>query len=722
MRKFTVAISALALVTSFAMAGKGESHAVTYEFNDTTLTDDQRLDALMPLLTLDEKIELLSTNVGVPRLGIASYNTVEGLHGLSLGGPGKDYVGEVTTSFPQAYGLGETWDPELIERVAAQSAYEARYYAQRPGAKYHPLVMLAPNADLARDPRWGRTEESFGEDPYLTATMTVAKIKGLQGPNPRYWRVASLMKHFLANSNEFGRDSTSSDYDSRLFRDYYSYPFYKGITEGGSRAFMAAYNAWNGIPMSIHPCLDSITRQEWGNDGIICTDGGALGLLITGHKSFPTRTEGAAAIVKSSIGMFLDKYKDEVRKALDKGLLSESDIDRAIRGNLKVSLKLGMLDGQNTSNPYRHIGADTTGVAPWLRPETKALVREVTAKSMVLLKNGDSIHKALLPLDLDNIKKIAVVGPYGDQVMGAWYSGRAPYTVTVVEGLRNALEGKEIEVTYVEDNRMDKAEKAAREADVVIACLGNHPYGHKRDWFFCPVPSEGREAVDRRALNLPDEDLLRQLMAANPNTILLLTSGFPYAINWAQENVPSILHVTHCSQEHGNGVADVLLGHVNPAGRTTQTWPRDILHLPRMMDYDIRNGHTYMYYRHEPLYPFGYGLSYTTFDYKDLKLSRMKDGGLAVDFTLTNTGDRDGEEVAQVYVNTTADSPMRLKGFERVGLKAGESRRMHLEIPRDRLGSWSEAHHAFYLEPSSKVTVSVGASSADLRLSGEQKL
>ena len=715
-------MATLPFALAISVGTHGAAYAQTYAFNDTTLTDSQRLDALIPMLTLDEKIELLSTNVGVPRLGIASCNTVEGLHGLSLGGPGKDRLGEMTTSFPQAYGLGESWDTDLIERVAAQSSYEARYYAQRPDAKYHPLVMLAPNADLARDPRWGRTEESFGEDPWLTAAMTVAKIKGLQGPNPRYWRVASLMKHFLANSNEFGRDSTSSNYDSHLFREYYSYPFYKGITEGGSRAFMASYNSWNGIPMSVHPCLDSITRREWDNDGIICTDGGALGLLITAHKRYPTRAEGAAAVVKSSIGMFLDKYRDEVREALDRGLLTEGDIDRAIRGNLKVALKLGMLDGPDSPNPYRYIGADTTGIAPWLRPETRALVREATAKSMVLLKNGDSIRQALLPLDLNKIKKIAVVGPYANQVVGDWYGVRPPYTVTVVEGLRNALKDYGIEVVYVEDNRMDQAEIAARDADVVIACLGNHPYGHKRDWFFCPVPSDGREAVDRRALTLPDEDFLRQLMAANPNTILLLTSSFPYAINWAQANVPSILHVTHCSQEHGNGVADVLLGRVNPAGRTTQTWPRDILHLPPMMDYDIRNGHTYMYYRHEPLYPFGYGLSYTTFDYKDLKLSKMKDGGLAVEFTLANNGPLDGEEVAQVYVKTSADAPNQLKAFDRVPLKAGESRRMRLEIPRERLGSWSEAHKAFYLAPGTNLTVSVGTSSADLRLTSHRKL
>ena len=520
--------------------------AAHYAFQDTALPDSVRVECLLKELTLDEKVALLSTDLGVPRLGIPHCWQVEGLHGLSLSGPGKEKPDTIpTTIFPQAYGLGETWDPELLRRIAAQVAEEARYYSQIDSGRRCMLVMRAPNADLARDPRWGRTEESFGEDPYLTAAMTVAKIKGLQGDNPRYWKTAALMKHFLANSNEFGRDSSSSDFDSELFREYYAYPFYKGITEGGSRAYMAAYNSWNGIPMAMHPCLDSITRKEWGNDGIICTDGGALGLLISAHKRFPSRAEGAAAIVKATTGQFLDRYVDDVREALSSGLLSEADIDRAIRGNIKVALKLGLLDGENSANPYLAIGSDTTAV-PFLSDYAKALAREAVAKSVVLLKNSPSLNgKALLPLDKDKIRKIALIGPYADNIVQDWYSGMPPYEVTVLDGVRNAVEGTGIKVTYAPDNRMDMAVKLAAEADVVIVCTGNHPFGTKRDWFFCPVPSDGREAVDRRSLVLPDEDMIRQIYAVNPNTVLLLVSSFPYAINWSNDNLPAILHVTH---------------------------------------------------------------------------------------------------------------------------------------------------------------------------------
>src|SRR5689334_11485039 len=233
-------------------------------------------------MTLDEKISALSTHPDVPRLGIKGAGHVEGLHGLAMGGPGGWGRPKVvpTTQFPQAVGLGNTWDPDLLRRAAAIEGLETRYMFQSP--KYHQggLVVRAPNADLARDPRWGRTEESYGEDAFFNATMVVSFVKGLQGDDPKYWLTASLMKHFLANSNENGRGSSSSNFDAQLFWEYYSLPFHMGITRGGSRAFMAAYNAYNGTPMEVNPILKDITVKQWGNDGIICTDGGAMKNLV----------------------------------------------------------------------------------------------------------------------------------------------------------------------------------------------------------------------------------------------------------------------------------------------------------------------------------------------------------------------------------------------------------------------------------------------------------
>lgn len=689
----------------------------TQAFQDTTLTDEQRVDHLLSILTLDEKINLLSTDLGVPRLNIPRCGHYEGLHGLTLGGPAmwggrqRTEDGKVvptdcpTTIFPQSYGLGSTWDTDLVQKVAEQAAEEARYYMQTTGNKRHALVMRAPNADLARDPRWGRTEESFGEDAFLTAQLTIASVRGLQGNHPRYWKTASLMKHFLANSNEDGRDSTSSDFDTRLFHEYYAYPFYKGITEGGSRAFMAAYNSWNGIPMSIHPCLEEITRKQWGNNGIICTDGGALKLLIEAHKSFPSFAEGAAAVVKATTGQFLDAYVPYVKEALEKGLLTEVDIDKAIRGNIFVALKLGLLDGDNSRNPYLSIGKNSTETPPFMTAEARRLAREVTAKSVVLLKN-----KKLLPLDAGKLRKIAVIGPYSDKIVQDWYSGTPPYETTILSGIRNAVkEGTEI--IHAEDNRMGQAEKAAAAADVAIVCVGNHPYGTRADWKFSPVPSDGREAVDRKSLMLPDEDLVKLVLKANPNTILVLVSSFPYTINW--------------SQEQGNGLADVLFGKVNPAGRTVQTWVKDITDLPDIMDYDIRNGRTYMYHQGPVLYPFGYGLSYSDFTYEKIESVKQDKKNIRVTVSVKNTSGRDGEEVVQLYASypdSKVERPSKqLRAFRRIPIKAGETRKVTLTVPKEELGYWNEGKQMFVVEPGT-VKLLIGASSEDIRLEGKIRL
>ena len=696
-----------------------------HTFHNTDLSDSIRVDLLLDMLTLEEKINLLSTNLGVPRLGIRNAWHSEGLHGMALGGPahwgGKE--DSPTSTFPQAYGLGSTWDTALVKKVAEIEAQEIRYYTQRTPEPKGGLVMRAPNADLARDPRWGRTEESFGEDAYLASRMTVSFIKGLQGERARYWKSASLMKHFMANSNEDGRDSTSSDFDERLFREYYSYPFYKGITEGGSRAFMASYNAWNGIPMTIHPILNSITRREWGNNGIICTDGGALRLLITAHKAFPTLWEGAAAVVKATVGQFLDDYLLAVNQAITYGVLTEGDIDKAIRGNLYVALKLGLLDSpmDYAAQPYTGIGVSQTE-EPWEKQEVKDFVRLVTAKSAILLKNkpAGGERTPLLPLNSAKIRSIAVIGPRADEVIFDWYSGTPAYTVTILEGIRNAV-GPDMEVFYEPSNSMDKAFIAASKADVAVVCIGNHPYGTNARWFYSPVPSDGREAVDRKALTLEQEDLAKVILKANPRTVLALVSSFPFAINWSQEHIPAIVHITNNSQELGNGLADVLFGKVNPAGRTTQTWVRDIADLPPMMDYNIRNGRTYMYFKGEPLYPFGYGLSYTSFAYGSLKMPESFTDTVQIEVMIRNTGPLDGEEVVQLYVaypSSALERPVRqLAGFERVLVPAGETRKIILSLKASDLAYWDVEKQRFAVEKG-KVRVLVGSSSADIRSEG----
>lgn len=685
-------------------------------FNDPAVNEEQRLDDLIARMTLDEKVDALGNNTQVPRLGIQASGSVEGLHGVVLGGPTYgDRANTPTTGFPQAYGLGETWDTDLLHRVATYISTENRYLFQNAKYRKSGLIMWTPNVDLGRDPRWGRTEECHGEDAFLTSRLAVAFIKGIQGDHPKYWRNASLMKHFLSNSNEYGRTFSSSNYSDKLFREYYAYPFYKGVTEGGSQALMTAYNAYNGTPCIMHPVLRNIVMKEWGLNGTLLTDGGAFRLLLSDHKRFDNdRAAAAAACIKAGITKFLDEYKDAVYEALHRKLISVEDIEKAIRGNLRISLKLGLLDHAE-DNPYAAIGVTDT-IAPWSKPETKALVREATLKSVVLLKNQDH----LLPLDRHKIKKIAVIGQRATEVLQDWYAGKPFYTVNVLDAIREEA-GNDIEVRYVKTNRMDSARTVAAWADVAIVCVGNHPTCNA-GWEQAPVISEGKEAVDRQSLQLDQEDLLLQVAQTNPNTIGVLISSFPYAINRANQTVPALLHLTQCSQELGHAVSDVIFGHYNPAGRLTQTWVKNITDLPHMMDYDITHGRTYMYFKEKPLYPFGYGLSYTRFNYSGTTLDdRIIERGdtLRVCFNLKNSGDMDGDEVVQLYVSarkhTDKDPIKQLKAFQRISLRKGETKKVELTVPYTELQVWDEKQNRFIL-PDKEMTLEIGASSSDIRL------
>lgn len=685
-------------------------------FNDPAINEEQRLDDLIARMTLDEKVDALGNNTQVPHLGIQASGSVEGLHGIVLGGPTYgDRANTPTTGFPQAYGLGETWDTDLLHRVATYISTENRYLFQNAKYRKSGLIMWTPNVDLGRDPRWGRTEECYGEDAFLTSRLAVAFIKGIQGDHPKYWRNASLMKHFLSNSNEYGRTFSSSNYSDKLFREYYAYPFYKGVTEGGSQALMTAYNAYNGTPCIMHPVLRNIVMKEWGLNGTLLTDGGAFRLLLSDHKRFDNdRAAAAAACIKAGITKFLDEYKDAVYEALHRKLISVEDIEKAIRGNLRISLKLGLLD-HTEDNPYAAIGVTDT-VAPWSKPETKALVREATLKSVVLLKNKDH----LLPLDRHKIKKIAVIGQRATEVLQDWYAGKPFYTVNVLDAIREEA-GSDIEVRYVKTNRMDSARTVAAWADVAIVCVGNHPTCDA-GWEQAPVISEGKEAVDRQSLQLDQEDLLLQVAQTNPNTIGVLISSFPYAINRANQTVPALLHLTQCSQELGHAVSDVIFGHYNPAGRLTQTWVKNITDLPHMMDYDITHGRTYMYFKEKPLYPFGYGLSYTRFNYSGTTLNdRVIERGdtLRVCFNLKNSGDMDGDEVVQLYVSarkhTDKDPIKQLKAFQRISLRKGETKKVELTVPYTELQVWDEKQNRFIL-PDKEMTLEIGASSSDIRL------
>jgi beta-glucosidase len=720
--KFRSVILSLVLQT----ACLGWSQPYQYPFQDPNLPMETRINNILSLMTVEEKINALSTDPSVPRLGIVGSSHIEGLHGAALGGPGgwggRGLQPVPTTQFPQSAGLGETWDPELLRKAAAVEGYEARYifntdtesFVDRRGNKRRRvgIVIRAPNTDLARDPRWGRSEESFGEDPFLTGTMAAAFAKGLQGDDPKYWLTASLMKHFLANSNEDGRDGSSSNFDERLLREYYSVPFRMGVMDGGSRAYMASYNAYNGIPMTVQPILRDITMNEWGLDGIICTDAGALTNMVTRHKYFADIDEASAGAIHAGINQFLDNYRAGVNAALDKKLINLAEIDGNLRGIYRVMIRLGLLDPPSMV-PYSNIKG--TGAA-WDNEEHKAIARKITQESIVLLKNANQF----LPLSKDSLKSVAVIGPYADQVALDWYSGTPPYTVSELDGIKNAL-GAKVKVSFAHDNTDGEAVNIAKSADVAIVVVGNHPTCNA-GWAKCPLPSDGKEAIDRQSITLEQEDLVKQVYTVNPRTVVVLIASFPFAILWTNDNVPAILHMTHNSQEAGNALADALFGDYNPAGRLVVTWPQSLDQLPPMMDYDIRHGRTYMYFKDKPLYPFGYGLSYTSFEYSKLKTSAEQmdsKGEIEVSFNLRNSGKRAGDEVVQLYVKHVGSQVERpieeLKGFKRIGLKPNETQTVHLTLPASALAYWDISKGSFQVEPE-QVDLLIGGSSADIRL------
>jgi beta-glucosidase len=719
------------VVLAAGLAGVAAAQA-DYPFRDPKLGDDQRIADLLGRLTLEEKLTLMSDHPKFPQLGIAFSGQVEGLHGLALGGPGGWGGGGrqpmPTTTFPQEKGLGATWDPDLLKRIATLEGYEARYDYQNLVGSRGGVVIRAPNADLSRDPRWGRTEESYGEDPFLVGTLTAAFAQGLQGSDPKHWQAASLMKHFLANENEDSRSSSSSDFDERLFREYYSVPFRMGFEQGGSRAVMAAYNSWNGTPMLIHPVLKDAMIKEWGNDGLICSDGGALSMLVTAHKSFPDKEHAVAAAVKAGVNNFLDRYIDDLRKALKDGLLTEAEMDASLHNELRLFLRLGEFDAPGV-DPYGGIGVKADGeLPPWERDSSRALARLATDESIVLLKNEGS----LLPLNRAKLKTIALIGPFTDQVLLDWYSGTPPYMVTALEGIREAAANhpndkdpslgtpaRGVKVLFDDGSDPAQAAALAGKADVAIVVVGNHPVCNA-PWAQCPTPSNGKEGMDRKTIVLEQEEMVKKVFAANPHTIEVLRASFPYAIVWSQQNLPAIVHMTHNSQEEGHGLADVLFGDYSPAGRLTQTWPTGDAQLLPIMDYNLLHGRTYLYSKEKPLYAFGYGLSYTSFAYEGLSVSAPKvaaEGSVQVTVKVKNTGKRASDEVVQMYVQhlgSKVDRPiLELKGFKRVSIEPGAERDVTLELkPRD-LAYWDAVAHLWRVEKE-QVRVLAGGSSDKL--------
>jgi beta-glucosidase len=692
----------------------------TYPFQDYCLPLETRVTNLLSLLTDDEAVSLLTEyQPAITRLGIPAFSTyTEGIHGLgsAQNEPTMTLLG---TQFPQASGLGETWDPEMTREVGAEEGLEARVYYVKYNGTHASLAIRAPVVDLNRDPRAGRNEESMGEDPYLVGEMTKGYVHGLQGDDPNYLQSASTAKHFLAYNQEENRGDLNVVVDDRNLREYYLIPFREVLQTQHGQSFMTSYNAVNGVPNTVSPFIQSIVIGEWGFDGMVCTDADAMQATYESYHYFPSLIAAAAGTVIAGTPVILAGDPTAMQSAYSTGALTRAEIDAALRGNFRMRFRLGQFDPPALVS-YSSVDGGST---PWNDTATQATARLVTQKSIVLLKNS----AGTLPLDKTKVKNLAVIGPNANQVFGDWYGGKPPYAVTPLAGITSKV-GTGVNVQFALDNTNGQAVTIATGADAAIVLVGNNPICGTTTWATCPSPYDSKEAVDRQYIDLkPDQlALIQSVFAVNANTIVVLVSSFAQSVTWVNDNIPAIVHITHSSQELGNALADVLFGDYNPGGRTTVTWYNSLNDIPVKTDYNIRDGRTYMYFTGTPIYPFGYGLSYTTFSYSTLQTSASsvtQSGSITASVTVTNTGSMTGDEVVQLYASYPVDAGLalpikRLIGFQRITLAPQASQTVVFTVNESSLSTWNDTASAYQV-PTSTVQLTVGGSSADSKAEAE---
>ncbi len=697
-------------------------------WRDASLPMTIRVNDLIRRMSLAEKVLQLRNNApAIPRLGLPAYNYWnECLHGVARAG--------MATVFPQAIGMASTWDTTLIHQEAQVIAVEARakhneYVRTHDGnsAQYYGLTFWTPNINIFRDPRWGRGQETYGEDPFLTGRLAVAFIRGLQGDNSKYLEAIACAKHFAVHS---GPEPERHRFDvyppQRDLYETYLPQFEAAVREGHVGGVMGAYNALNGVPDCASSfLLTDLLRKQWGFDGYVTSDCGAIYDIWANHKYVQTPEEAAAAAVKAGDDLCCGTDYDALARAVRQGLISEQQIDEALRYVLETRFRLGLFDPP-AMVPYAQIPLSENN-----SPAHRALALKVADESMVLLKND-----GLLPLDRARIKRIAVIGMNADSVpvLLGNYNGTPSDPVTILDGIRKVA-GKEIDVVYepgcslafrrdeperLNAKMLSQALAAARSADVVIYVGGISAQLEGEEMF---VDYDGFRGGDRTRIELPSVqlDLLKALYATGKPIVFVNCSGSAIAMPWAAENLPAILQAWYPGEQGGRAVAEVLFGDVNPGGRLPVTFYSSTSDLPPFDDYSMSN-RTYRYYTGQPLFAFGHGLSYTRFQYSDARLDATNVSAgdtLKLVFNLKNAGAHDGDEVAQVYfrhVNSAVpQAKLALCGFARIHLPQGQTAKVALEIPVERFRYWNTAHQQYIVEPGDYELL-VGAASDDIRL------
>ena len=819
-------------------------------YENPQLTPEERAADIVARLTLPEKISQMgaSRSAAIERLGVVQHHWWnEALHGLA-------FCHTNATVFPQSIGLASSWNPELAREVATAISDEARALsANRGNTEY--MSVFAPVVNIGRDPRWGRTQEGLGEDPYLAGIMGTAYVQGIQGDDEKYVKVIATPKHYAVNNEEFSRHFRSAEVDEKILREYYLPAFERCVTEGNAQSIMTAYNAVNGEPCSANELLlQQILRGEWGFDGYVVSDCGAIKDIFGQHNFRETPEEAAAVALKTGTDLNCgETYVGSLGNAINSGLVDEATMDIALERIFRARFRLGMFDPPQMV-PYSNIPLTVIE-----SEEHLALAKKEALETFVLLKNDNN----LLPLSKD-IKTLAVIGPNADVSRFGNYSGVPSHSVTPLEaikqivsndtevkysmgafvkerslpiiseqqfrnynengtanglkadyfnnltlsgepvltridpcidytwsnespdstilprdgytvrwsgklipdkserylilanardGIRLYINGEKMidqwedgsnsfiteqltagkEYDFVAEyrdvegysrailmwkpvgvNPLDDAVNLAKESDAVILFMGTNQV------------LEG-ESNDRESLDLPEnqKELIKEVYASNPNTCLILINGSPLSINWESENIPAILEAWFPGAEGGKALAEVLFGDYNPGGKLPMTLYTGVEQLPAFDDYDITKGRTYMYLREEPLYPFGYGLSYTEFEVSNqaIKKTELSEEDLIeVSFDIQNVGDMKGSEVVQLYVHEHSDSKYTaikvLKAFERVFLEEGEKQRVSLKVPVRDLATYSLEEKAFVTNPGT-YDIMVGNSSQSFYFQNE---
>lgn len=663
-----------------------EAQTSNQKWFNMTLSNEERIDFLIQEMTLEEKTsQLLDVCPAIKRLNIPEYNWWnEALHGVARNGR--------ATVFPQAIAFGATFDEDLILRVGNAISDEARAKYNEAikidnRSRYAGLTFWSPNVNIFRDPRWGRGQETYGEDPYLTSRIGVNFVKGLQGDDPKYMKAAACAKHYAVHSGpeELRHEFNALVNKKDLFETYL--PAFKALVqEAKVEGVMGAYNRTLGEPSSGSPyLLQNILREDWGFKGYIVSDCGAISDFHRFHKVTKTPEESAALALKSGTTINCGNVYKVLKSALNQNLITEDLIDKRLKESFITRFKLGMFDPIG-KNPYDAISSEVVD-----SEKHRRLAKEVAQKSIVLLKNSNNI----LPLEKD-IRTLYVVGPHAtsEEVLLGNYYGLTSNTQTILDGIVSkvspgtSINYKSGVLPFTDNvNPIDWTTGEAGQADVCIAVMG----------ISALLEGEEGEAIassdkgDRKTLKLPENQInfLKKIKSkSNKPLVLVLTGGSPIAIPELHDIVDAVVFTWYSGEEGGNAVADILFGDVSPSGKLPITFPKSIDQLPAYEDYNM-TGRTYKYMTEEPLYPFGFGLSYTAFEYNNLNI----DSNYKATVQITNKGKLDAEEVVQLYISSPfagkGDPIYDLKSFKRIQIKSGETKTVTFNLSKQTFNQFN---------------------------------